>query len=94
MTRTTNEIMEDFIDLACALSPENLWCDGEASSEEVEQKLKSINQGWKKLETEIGHKVTEDDVWNWHMKEQEKFKAEQINNSTSSITKKKNFFGT
>ena len=40
MTRTTNEIMEDFIDLACALSPENLWCDGEASSEEVEKKLK------------------------------------------------------
>lgn len=94
MARTKDEIMENFLDLACDLSPENLWCDGEASGEEVEEKLKSINESWKDLETEIGYKVTEDDAWNWHMKEQEKFNSEQIKNNTSSITKKKNFFGT
>lgn len=66
MKRSTDEIMKNFTNLACDLSPENLWCDGEASGKEVEEKLKSIKESWEKLETEIGYKVTESDVWNWH----------------------------
>lgn len=95
MARTKDDIMENFVDLACALSPENLWCDGEASGEEVEQKLKSINEGWKKLETEIGHKVTEDDVWKWADEQREQFRSEQNQKTSDSktTTKKKNFFG-
>ena len=30
MTRATDEIMERFLELTYALSPEELWCDGEA----------------------------------------------------------------
>lgn len=96
MARTKDEIMENFVDLACDLSPENLWCDGEASGEEVEEKLKSINESWKDLETEIGHKVTEDDAWNWHSEQRNQFIAEQTKKTSDSktTTKKKNFFGT
>lgn len=96
MARTKDEIMENFVDLSCALSPENLWCDGEASSEEVEEKLKSINESWKNLETEIGYKVTEDDVWKWADEQREQFITEQTKKTSDSKTtiKKKNFFGT
>lgn len=66
MKRSTDEIMKNFTNLACDLSPENLWCDGEASSKEVEEKLKSIKESWEKLETEIGYKVTEREAWDWH----------------------------
>lgn len=66
MTRNKNEIMEEFLELACALSPENLTCDGEASQEDIQANLKYIQKVWKELEDEIAHPVTEDDAWSWH----------------------------
>lgn len=92
MTRSKDEIMENFLDLACALSPENLSCDGEASSEQIESTLKSLNKTWAKLEDEIGYKVTEEDAWDFHRQNKEpkpQFKTEPI----SEVKKKKNFFG-
>lgn len=70
MKRNVDEIMSDFVRMACALSPENLWCDGEASSDEVDEKLKRINGIWETLENEIGYKVTEEDAWNWSSRNQ------------------------
>lgn len=66
MPRTTDEIMTEFVDLAGALSPETLYHDGEATPEQVKASLKSIKEGWKKLEEEIGYTVTVDEAWDWY----------------------------
>lgn len=66
MTRNKEEIMEEFLQLACALSPENLTCDGEASEKDIQTNLKSIQKAWKELEEEIGYPITEEDTWSWH----------------------------
>ena len=81
MKRTNDEIMSDFIRLASALSPENLHCDGEASPQQVKNKLKSINASWDNLEEEIGYTVTEEEAWRYSAEKRQ-------NNST-----KKNLFG-
>lgn len=99
MKRTYNEIMNNFLDLACDLSPENLYCDGEATYDQVEATLKAVNQNWKKLEEEIGHKVTETDAWDWFRNEKENTKKELNNKQSlekpviSTKPTKKNFFG-
>ena len=61
------EIMENFLDLACALSPENLTCDGELSRSSIDKRYASIMAEWKRLEKSVGRKVTEDEVWQWEM---------------------------
>lgn len=45
MKKTTEEIMNDFVDLAGALLSENLYCDGMATPEEVEINSQSIHNG-------------------------------------------------
>jgi hypothetical protein len=64
----SKEHKEKFLDLACALSPENLHMDGEATAEEARERLNAIQKEWRELEAEVGQKVTEDDAWEWHMK--------------------------
>ncbi len=68
MNRTENEIMSDFFELACALSPENLYCDGEISEKQAMKKYKSLQKAWVKLEDEIGYQLTEEKVWSWYNK--------------------------
>jgi hypothetical protein len=53
-----------FENLICHLSPENLTCDGELSSEEVKACYNSIMAEWVELEKQLGETVTEDDFWN------------------------------
>lgn len=72
MKKTKDEIMENFLSLSSALSPENLHCDGEASHEQVQNKLKYINASWDKLEKEIGYTVTEDDAWSYSTEKRKK----------------------
>ena len=69
MKRAENEIMDDFLGLACDLSPENLTCDGELSNKEIQKRLLQIQSSWKSLEDELGKEVTENDVWKWHSKQ-------------------------
>jgi len=52
-----------FLDLACRLSPENLHCDGEISNAEANRKYRKLMRQWRALEKEVGHKVSEYDVW-------------------------------
>jgi hypothetical protein len=54
---------EQFLDLACKLSPENLCCDGEASPAYVKQQYRKLTAQWKRLEKEVGRKVTENEIW-------------------------------
>lgn len=92
MQRRNDEIMEDFSCLTCALSGENLYCDGLASSEEVENSLHSIIEEWKKLEQEIGFKVTETDVSKWY-NTQHPYIAKVEVLPEPVVKRKKNFFG-
>ncbi len=70
--RTTQEIMQDFDNLASRLSPENLCCDGELSRTQVNQRLAQIKREWKALEKELGRKVTEDEVFEYSMEQYKK----------------------
>lgn len=54
-----------FVDILFQMSPENLWKDGEASRQEVEYKQQQLQKRWHDLEHQLGHSVSEDDVWAW-----------------------------
>jgi hypothetical protein len=49
--------------LSCALSPENLYCDGEISHAEAQRKYTRLMKEWRALEQKVGRTVTEDEVW-------------------------------
>ena len=55
----TNEQRKKFLDLACQLSPENLYCDGEISQREAEVKYQQLRKEWQALEFEVRRTVTE-----------------------------------
>lgn len=59
----TPEQKQRFLNLACALSPENLTCDGELSRTAVKRKAVSLRRQWKELEKQVGRKVSEDEIW-------------------------------
>ena len=61
--------MEQLLDLACQLSPENLSCDGEASKTYVRKRLRELNAQWAAIEARLGRKVTEEEVWDWERKQ-------------------------
>ena len=63
------KVKDEFERLACALSPENLSCDGELSITEVRRRHRVFLKAWKGLEKKIGRKVSEDEVWLWIMAE-------------------------
>lgn len=58
----TDEQKKKFERLACALSPENLYCDGECSHREAMRKQKKLVAEWRKLEKEVGRRVSEYEV--------------------------------
>jgi hypothetical protein len=60
----THPLFETFIRLTCALSPENLTCDGECSRSEVRARHASLMREWRNAEKKFGGPVTESDVWN------------------------------
>jgi len=62
------EGLEEFVSLACQLSPENLTCDGEASEAFINQKLRAIRKEWKALEKKYRVRLTEDQVWDMKFK--------------------------
>lgn len=59
----SGETLQKFLNLTCDLSPENLTCDGELSQSEVNRRYARLKDEWKQLETQVGHRVTESDVW-------------------------------
>lgn len=61
----SNEQKQRFIDLVCALSPENLSCDGELSYRQVREREASLRSQWETLEIEVGRSVSEDEVYDW-----------------------------
>lgn len=61
--RTDKEIIADLQDVECALSPENLSCDGEASVSYVRQKSKELMAKRKALVAELGREPTDAEVY-------------------------------
>jgi hypothetical protein len=71
-TTLTAEQQKEFVRLVGALSPENLYCDGEISHAQGVKKYKALRKQWWALEIRVGRKVTEDEVWAAHMAENRK----------------------
>ena len=63
--RSEAEIMEDFMGAYCALSPENLTCDGERSRYEVRLRAAEIRRWLSHLATEYGRVVEEHEAYDW-----------------------------
>lgn len=57
------KMLEYFMNLCCALSPENLHCDGEISKAEANRKYAKLMREWRAGERIVGHPVNEQDVW-------------------------------
>jgi len=67
-TKPSNQTANDaiwnrFSSLLSQLSPENLSCDGELSRQQINFRKQVIKKEWEHLETALGHKVTEDQVY-------------------------------
>jgi hypothetical protein len=59
------ELLKQFVDLATALSPEWLTCDGELSRREVNRRYAKLQRQWRALERKAGRAVMGDEVWAW-----------------------------
>jgi hypothetical protein len=57
------KMLQYFMDLCCALSPENLHCDGEISRAEANRKYANLMRKWRAGERLVGHPVSEETVW-------------------------------
>lgn len=52
-----------FRELASALSPENLSCDGERPASEARRVEAKLRKEWRQLERQVGRTVTENEIW-------------------------------
>jgi hypothetical protein len=56
-------IWNKFSSLLSQLSPENLSCDGELTRAQITFRKQVIKKEWEYLELALGHKVTEEQVY-------------------------------
>lgn len=56
-------LTDKFQKLVSALSPENLYCDGEISHSQAQRKYRELKTLWSDCERELGRKVSESEVW-------------------------------
>jgi len=63
MKDLSDALHSKFLNLACDLSPENLWMDGEASNAEASQRETFLMKQWSDLEYLVGRDVSEDEIW-------------------------------
>lgn len=64
MNRAEKEIMNDILYCYVQLSPENIWCDGEATPSEARATEKRYRDRLSKLFTELGREVSEEEAYN------------------------------
>lgn len=57
--RTKQDVLADILGVYVALSPENLWCDGEATRAQARAKEKKLRTKLQKLFKEYGRPVGE-----------------------------------
>lgn len=61
--RTEIEILDDLRRVGCAMSPENLTCDGELSRAQVNKKKAQLSREWTALCLELGRIPTDEDLY-------------------------------
>lgn len=61
--RSEQEIIEKIRDVDCGLSPENLWCDGEASAKEARATEKRLRKEREALVKELGREPTFEELY-------------------------------
>ena len=61
--RIKSLILEDFINVECALSPENLTCDGELPKYMWKKKLSQLNGQRRALITELGYEPNFEELY-------------------------------
>lgn len=62
-SRPDSEILADLVANSCAMSPENLSCDGELSRNMIRAKAMRLTRERKNLITELGREPTFDEEW-------------------------------
>jgi hypothetical protein len=62
----TNTIIESLRRIECALSPENLHCDGEITRKQAEAKRRKLVKERDRLVAELGREPTDDELWGRH----------------------------
>lgn len=62
--KTERELLNEILYCYVQLSPENLWCDGEASPEEAAFTERRFKDRLKKLFVELGREVSEQEAYN------------------------------
>ena len=63
--RTEAEILKDLRSVECQLSPENLWCDGEASASYVRSQSAKLNKQRRTLVAELGREPTDKEIYGY-----------------------------
>ena len=61
--RTETEIMDDLRRVDCAMSPENLTCDGELSRRQINAKKVKLSRQWVSLCNELGRIPTTEELY-------------------------------
>lgn len=61
--RTDKEILSDMQRVECALSPENLHCDGEISHSAAAAKGRKLKAQWKELVKELGREPSAKELY-------------------------------
>lgn len=69
---TENEILEKILICYCALSPENLSCDGELSRSATMQRYIDVDKELKLYFKMLGREVSENEIWQWSMNRDDK----------------------
>jgi hypothetical protein len=80
------DLYQEFLGLASALSPENLTCDGELSASLAAAKAAQLRAKWRRLEANVGRKVTEDEVWTRMICDQEEKRQGSPKEATASLS--------
>ena len=63
--RTERQMMDEIRNAYCALSPENLTCDGELSRSQVKAKERNLRMDLSRLFNEIGRVVNEEEAYSF-----------------------------
>ena len=61
--RPDSDILSEIRGIYCRLSPENLWCDGEASLSQVRRMGAMLRRRLAECERELGRKVSESEAF-------------------------------
>ena len=57
-------LMKELLRIECALSPENLTCDGELSQSQVRRRGAELHRQRRIVVSQLGYVPTEKEIWN------------------------------